>query len=149
MTFNMNDYMYSLKIKEHLCEFLIGHLALEQMMILLIRQSKTYMPSTFAAKNELLKQKRIITLEQYNLLYSINKIRNKFSHQLSFELTVEATSDLLKQSELANVDFSDVTIFEWPASTWYSHGDVLNEIFRNLVLELSAIYESNGSDIAY
>ena len=96
-----------------LSQFLIGHLAIESLMVQVI-DTKLQNPEKFNAfeisfpkKVDLLLAYGIISEGLGKILLEVNKKRNKFAHQLGYDMNYKEIWMLAKFAEECGVDFTD------------------------------------------
>ncbi len=143
--------------KELMTKFILGHLALENKMICLLvlsypnKSIKKINKWRFSEKLELLFKNDVIDDGLYNLVKAVNKIRNNYAHNFSYEISHEEIFELLKLAGSAGVDFSDEGIYSdyQHYSNYYSNSDAIIELMVNLNFHFCYIMEDKGFDINY
>lgn len=150
-------YQRTIEERPILAVFLSGHLAIEYLLRKLIT---IYDPALGRISDELSHAKLLalnadvgtITGKQREVLTRINKIRNRFAHEILYEPTVDELRELF---DLAAVAFTDLTdgisqgVEELATSTDVQSLEnyVIQELFIQICYDLHEEYISRGGDI--
>lgn len=150
-------YHRTVEERPNLAVFLSGHLAIEYLLRKLIM---IYDPALGRVSDELSHAKLIalnadlktITSKQREVLTRINKIRNRFAHEILYEPTVDELRQLF---DLAAAAFTDLTdgisqgIEELTICTNIRSLEdyVVQELFIQICYDLHEEYISRGGDI--
>jgi len=146
---NFEDYFI-----EHaslLGEVLYYHLTLEALLTELIRRSEDA-PSEKKIKQMMFKKKASACLHMGKLnpklhgaVLALNMVRNRYAHELDYEITFEEALALAKQCGEAGAEFTDGVDRCTKAQAkemGYETADLLNETFRNTFFEVAYSQES-------
>lgn len=135
---------------ENLICYIKGHLFLEFAMDKIIEKvlSVSTNNKTFAQKIALLYERSLLSEREKDLLKAINKQRNEIAHNLNYVLTFDIMYDLVKQSAVAGVDFSEETIFKNKklSREWYGVNGIVDELFPNTFCHLFSANEQYFED---
>jgi hypothetical protein len=143
--------------RSDLAPFLTGHLAIEFLLRKLVTIYDPKLGSLaddlgFSALSRLNKQIGTVTERQYEVLIFINKIRNKFAHEIAYELSVEELSELLHKAAGAFTDMTDGisqgidALKETKKISELEEWTIL-ELFIQIAYDLHAEYGERGGDI--
>ena len=127
-------------------EVLFYHLTLEALLTEIIKRSPNAPTEPklrklmFAKKaNECLRLGKL-TIELHAAVIALNKVRNKYAHELGFELSFDAALKLAKLCGEAGAEFTDgvdsCTVSE-ARKLGYDTLGLLNETFRNTFFEVA------------
>ena len=149
LTFDDIEKYYS---KKHLNEFIIGHLAIETILNQLI-EIKLIKPNnldklnlSFNQKIELLFSMDLFSDKMVEFLKCINSYRNKFAHDINFNLDFQLAFNLVNIAATAGIDFSDDGIYnnkQWSQENYNVEG-IVDELFRNTIIDLGFLLEELG-----
>lgn len=159
MSFQTFTDLYQRTVEERpiLAAFLSGHLAIEYLLRKLIT---IYDPALGRISDELSHAKLLalnadvgtITGKQREVLTRINKIRNRFAHEILYEPTVDELRELFDLAAVAFTDLTDgisqgveelVTCTDVQSLENY----VIQELFIQICYDLHDEYISRGGDI--
>lgn len=137
--------------------FLPGHLVLEFLLIKIIEISQPRLLNLAEGLNhykliQLVYGLNFINENQRDVLVLINKIRNKFAHEITYSPTIEEIGSLLKKASLAFTDLSDGIsqgLEEIKSKNSLDECEywVISELFVQISYDLHEIYQNLGGDI--
>ena len=124
--------------------FIRGHIYIEGLLELLIKKTYSHPDalkgflSSFYRKVKLLRANNTITSDEEMLLLTINKIRNKLSHNLTNNFDFDVMFEIVTLASKANIDFSDDTIHRSRITSedWYGKFGLVQELFSNTFMHL-------------
>lgn len=137
-------------------DLITGHLAIEFLLRRLLHQHDpqranidSYSHHSLVLANQ---NAGLITEAQRDVLASINSLRNKFSHEISYEPTIDELRQLWRKAGEAFVDMTDgieqrlellgsVTGLDEVEETW-----ILGEFFIQICYDLHNAYVDRGGD---
>lgn len=150
-------YEHTVSGESLLSDFIKGHLVIEFLMIKIIEKSNPQLLLFAEGLNhykliQLIHGLNLITDDQQEVLMLINKMRNKFAHQLTFEPPL---NDLKIIFEKAAIAFSDMTdgleqgLGEIKGKSTIKECEdwVIPEMFVQISYDLHDIYQDLGGDI--
>jgi hypothetical protein len=81
----------------------------------------------------------------------LGKIRNRYTHQLNYELTFDEAFEFVKEMNKAGFQFSDATIHENKvlSKKWYEVEGLVDQILGQLSLKLVAYLNELGVYIPF
>lgn len=150
-------YQRTVEERPILAVFLSGHLAIEYLLRKLIT---IYDPALGRISDELSHAKLLalnadvgtITGKQREVLTRINKIRNRFAHEILYEPTVDELRELFDLAAAAFTDLTDgisqgVEELATSADVQSLENYVIQELFIQICYDLHEEYISRGGDI--
>lgn len=149
------DYYINPKDRTALTIVLRGHLVIENLLVESIK-TKLELPAefdpynlSFPSKVELCISLGIIPIEKKTCYIKFNNIRNKFAHQLNYDLSHDDLFNYAKEMALAGFDFSDETIHsdKEQAKEMYGVDLTLFEIIGHLETDLICYLHDCGVQI--
>lgn len=155
---NFTDlYMRTVSDRRIIGILLSGHLAIEYLLRQLI---KSYDPALIKLSKDLTFARLIslnldigtINLKQYEVLYRINKIRNKFAHEITYEVAVDELIELFKLASGAFTDMTDgisqgLDALEKCTNICELEDYALAELCVQIAYDLHEEYQARGGDI--
>jgi len=138
--------------KKALSTVVMGHLVIENLLVEAIK-TQLKVPCEFnpyslsyPEKVGLCISQRIIPTNKKSAYLKLNTLRNKFSHQLNYELTFDEVFEYAKEMNLAGFCFSDDTIHKNKdsAKEMYDVELTIDEILEHLSIELILFLHDNG-----
>jgi hypothetical protein len=149
------DYYINPEERKTLTIVLMGHLVIENLLVESIK-TKMELPQEFdpytlyfPSKVELCVSLKIIPIEKKNCYLKLNSIRNKFAHQLNYDLNYDDVFNYAKEMANAGFDFSDDTIHDdkEQAKEMYGVDLTLFEILEHLETDLICYLHDCGVQI--
>ena len=155
---NFTDlYKITINDRQILGIFLSGHLAIEYLLKKLIA---IYDPALTMLANEMTHAKLIalnsyigtITPKQQEVLVRINKIRNKFAHEITYEPTVDDLKELFTMAAIAFSDLTDgisqgLEALDKCTGLHDLEDYAIPELFIQISYDLHGEYHQRGGDI--
>ncbi len=151
-------YLAAVDPSSFISQFLLGHLMIEFLLVKLIEINHPKLLK-FAEK---LNHFRLIELNigmnhitkgQGDVLYEINKYRNKIAHNIGFSMTVDELRTLFVLAKENFVDLTDglqqgIDELEDKSSIDECEVYIFSELFTQIAYDLHAIYEEFGGDVS-
>lgn len=135
------DHITGLFDNPSLAAYFQGHLVVEAILVKLI-SSKLEVPEVFNSydnlrfpgKVDLCGALGLLDDAMMSFLKHMNRVRNKFAHNLGFTLTIDDAFDLARRAAAAGVEFSDDRIHTDLDIAVQEYGveAVIQEVFQNL-----------------
>ena len=131
---------------------LMGHLSIEYLLVEILKLKCSYVdePWNWNFPNKVNKcvEIGVLTDEAGEALKTFNNVRNNFAHILGHTLTFDDVFGLAKKVAGAGFDFTDDTIWtdRQLSEEWYGIGGVVNEVVRNIYLDLAYVLREEGGD---
>lgn len=140
-----------------LSDFIKGHLVIEFLMIKIIEKSKPQLLQFAEGLNhyrliQLTHGLDLITDDHKKVLTLVNKMRNKFAHQLTFEPPLNDIKNILEKATNAFSDMTDgleqgLGEIQGKSSIKECEEWVIPEMFVQISYDLHGIYQDLGGDI--
>ena len=138
--------------------FLRGHLVIEAMIGQLLQTNNRVTHNRInkiscAEKIDLVLTLNLISQPLHNFLKELNKLRNKFAHNLGYDLTENEVYTVIKLAgKVPEIEFTDdmhlldiKTLYDWYINT----AGVLLEMFKHVALDLGFLVEQNGGEFPF
>jgi hypothetical protein len=127
-------------------EVLFYHLTLEALLTEIIRRDPSALSESklkrlmFTKKADKCLEIGKLSPELHAAVLALNKVRNKYAHELGYEISFEAALKLAKVCGEAGAEFTDSVdgcTIEQAKELGYNTLDLLNETFRNTFFEVA------------
>ncbi len=138
--------------KDALILILTGHLSIEYLLIEIIGLRCTDKEKlwrwNFPKKVEKCVELDFISKGMAEGLNALNDVRNDFAHILGHKLTFDDAFDLVGKVARAGFIFTDDNIWDdrQLSQEWYGIDGVIDEVVRNIYLDLAFILNENGGE---
>lgn len=150
-------YLASVDPDGIISSFISGHLMVEFMLVKIIEISSPKLLNFAEDLNhfrlvKLVNGLNLMSDSQADVLFKINKMRNKFAHNIAFRPTVTELRDIFN---LAKQNFSDLTDgliqgiekLDGISSIEECESYVFSDLFIQISYDLHEIYQEQGGDI--
>ena len=138
--------------KDALVLILIGHLSIEYLLIEIIGLRYTNKEKAwklnFPQKADKCVELDFISEDMAEGLKAYNSLRNDLAHILGYKFTFSDVFDLAGKVARAGFVFTDDTIWldRKLAQEWYGMNGVINEVTKNIYLDLALVLRENGGE---
>ena len=149
------ENLYALNDKVNMSKFILAHLGLEslldQLVVRKLDQPNIYkeLNLRFAQKNLMVQGFGYYDVQFRKYVSKINSIRNKFSHNLEFDISFDDAFDLVNLAHEVGIEFSDDNIWcnRIFSEEYYGVEGILEEVMGNTNVHIALILEEVGGII--